>query len=230
MNKLMIMLACVATCFIAGSATTTNVTEVVDEYDFSMTLRVPRTYDNMQSTGYRKYQTQRIKGTMRIVYSADGSGQGTYIQFTDLVNKTHKVSGAYVKYTVLVDDVKIGYVGNNRTDVFKVPFLSFAMDADPSYNVGTDEPDNTLVLEVSGYGTSKTITWQGYKNVRIINKLRGSSAGNLGCGCRAYGHKSCTRTAGWYGPTDEVTDIASIYGGNWTAKWKKRYIRNCKSN
>lgn len=192
-----------------------------------MTLKVPRTYDNMQSRGYRKYQPQRVEGTMYIVYSADGSGQGSYVQLTGLVNKTHKINGANVRYETLVDDIKLGYIGSNRTGTFKVPFLSFAMDANPSYNVGTDEPDNTLVLEVSGYGTSKTMTWQGYKNVRYINKIVGTVAGNLGCGCRSYGHKSCTRTAGWYGPTDEVVDIAAIRGGSWSAKWKRRFIRNC---
>ena len=224
MNKLTFMLALAATCMLPGSAST-NVTEVVDEYRFVMTLKVPRTYDNMQSQGYRKYQTQKVEGTMYIVYSSNGTGAGTYIELKNLVNKTHKVSGSYVKYTTMVDGVKIGYIGSNKTDMFKTPFLSFAMDADPSYNVGADEPDNTLVLEVSGYGTSKTMTWSGYKNVRYISKLTGRCAGNLGCGCTAYGHKSCTRTAAWYGATDEVTDIAAIGAGTWTAKWKRRFTR-----
>ena len=229
MNKLTMMLALAAMCVMPGPAATTNVTEVVDEYEFNMVLKVPRTYDNMQSRGYRKYQTQRVKGTLLIVYSADGCGQNTYIQITDLVNKTHKVAGEHVRYTTMVDDVKLGYVGSNKTGVFKTPFLSFAMDANPSYNVGADEPDNTLVLEVSGYGTSKVMkNWQGYKNVQYISKIVGSAAGNLGCGCMAYGHTSCTRLAAWFGATDEVTDIAAIRAGAWSAKWKKRYIRERK--
>ena len=30
--------------------------QIVDTYDFTMRLYVPRVYDNMQSLGYRRYQ------------------------------------------------------------------------------------------------------------------------------------------------------------------------------
>ena len=225
------MLGLIGLCTIPSvGATTKKVTEVVDEYKFTMILRVPRTYDNMQSLGYRKYQAQRCYGVLRIVYSADGTGRSTYLEMVDLYNKTHKVGGKCVEYLTIIGSdewpTRIGYIGNNKTGKFTTPFVSFSMDANPSYNVGDDEPDNALILRLSGSGTSKLITWNGYKNVRIIKRLRGKLAGDLGCGCTAYGHLSCTRTASWFGPNlDEATDIAAIDGGHWTATWKRRYMR-----
>jgi hypothetical protein len=235
MKKLILALLLVATCCIVGigaatSASTVSALEVVDEYKLTMILQVPHTFDNMQSLGYRKLKHQRVEGTLKIVYSADGS-RSPYIEVTNLVNRSYKLSnGKYVTYTALMGDVfHIGYIGNNRTGVFKKPFVSFSMDCDPSYNVGDDEPDNTLVLECSGYGTSRTMLWNGYK-VRYIRSLVGELAGNLGCGCRAYGHTSATRQAGWIGPTDTVVDIAAIKAGRWRIAWKARYIREAQSD
>lgn len=233
MNKLLAALVLCSFCSIQGSSATNKVTEVVDEYSFKMVLRVPRTYDNTQSLGYRKYQTQTVKGLLRIVYSADGEGRKTYIEVADLVNKTHKVLGCPVTYLTYVGNdsdwpTRIGYIGSNKTGQFKTPFVSFSMDANPSYNVGADEPDNALILRLSGQGTSKLVTWNGYKDVRIIKTLVGTLSGDLGCGCTAYGHKSCTRTAAWYGPTDDATDIAAIGKGTWRATWSRRYMRTCE--
>lgn len=232
MNKTLAVIALGILCAIPGGAASSSSSkpiEVVDEYTFKMSLKVPRTYDNMQSLGYRKYQTQMVQGTMRIVYSGDGTGSGTYIEIDGLYNKTHKVSGKNVTYKTLINEsmwfTRIGYIGSNKTGKFTTPFVSFAIDANPSYNIGADEPDNSLILVLSGYGSSKTMTWQGYKNVRYIKKLSGSAAGDLGCGCSAYGHKSATRTAAWDGPTCEVTDVATVRCGSWAATWKRRYTR-----
>ena len=204
--------------------------EVVDEYELVMKLKVPRTYDNMQSLGYRKLQYQKVVGTLRIVYSGAGTGYGTYLEVTNLVNQTHKLSnGQNVTYQAIIGadgkTTRIGYIGNNRTGVFTKPFLSFSMDCNPSYNIGEDEPDNALIINLSGYGTSALKNWEGYR-CRIIKRISGKLAGDLGCGCTAYGHKSCTRTAAWYGPTDEATDVAPVDNGVWYIKWKRRYMRD----
>lgn len=58
---------------------------------------------------------------------------------------------------------------------------------------------------------------------RTIGGMRGFAAGTLGCGCKAYGHVSPTRQAGWNGATDKVDDVAAV-SGQWIAVWKDRSI------
>ena len=160
-----------------------------------MVLSVPRIYDNMSSLGYRKRQTQRVVG---YIYVDKKSSQGLDepdIASVDFVNKTHKINGSRVTYhDALADGVMWRYIGNNKTGVFKNTQVKFTLDMDPSYNIGDDEPDNTLIVTLAGHGaTEKTIT--------------GYVTGQIGCGCYAYGHKSPTRTIGC-----NVSDISPLCG------------------
>lgn len=172
----------------------------VDVYDFSMTLHVPRVYDNWQSTGYRKYRTQKITGTLRVESEGDGE---PVLTFSRLTNKNHKVNGRNVEYEVFdIDSVAWHLVGSNRTGCFNTPSVCWWMMCEPDYNIGDDGEDNTLVVELAGRGSGR---W-----------LRGSVAGTLGCGCRAYGHVSPTRIFG----SGAVVDTAAVYG-TWKAKRRK---------
>ena len=93
-----------------------------------------------------------------------------------------------------------GFEGiSNKTGVFKKATLSFRFQADPSYNIGTDDPDNTLILQASLTGNQ-------------FGRMTGYAAGQLGCGCHAYGHVSPTRTIGPDGATTMVSDIAAVKG------------------
>ena len=122
-----------------------------------MNLKVPRIYDNMASKGYRKLQPQRLVGELQFVYKSDGT---TSVRVKNLVNKSHKINGipiSYVCYDFPYDyhDALVVGIGSNKTGKFKQGGAEFAFQADPSYNIGKVDEDNTLILELSGYGTLK---------------------------------------------------------------------------
>lgn len=187
MKKLIIMLLVAASAFMAGA-------EVV-AYKLTMNLKVPRVYDNTKSKGYRKIQLQQIVGYVYIDKSLGKDDVEPWIETYNLVNKTHKVSGACVTYhDSVAEDVMWRYTGSNKTGVFKNVNLKFSLDLDPSYNIGVDEPDNALIITLSGYGSSEST-------------IKGNVTGQIGCGCTAYGHVSPTRTLGCL-----VSDITPLYG------------------
>lgn len=175
---------------------------LTDVYAFRMTLHVPRVYDNAQSTGYRKYQTQRLEGELRLTRV---KGHEPEVGVIGLRNRTHKVGGACVTYETTVDGVVWHVIGNNWTGKFNVPSMKFEIDADPSYNVGADEPDNTLLLTLAGKGTGSGKALHGY------------ATGQIGCGCYAYGHRSPTRL---FYDLGTVVDTASVWG-TWRAIYKR---------
>ena len=179
---------------------------VVDEYDLSLTLRVPAIVDNMQSLGKRIYKTQRLKGTLLATYALDGTAS---FSVPALTNLDYKIAGKPVVYSVSVSESPVWRsTGNNRSGRFTVATAAFSLVADPSYNVGDDEPDNTLQLTLAGKGRQKGI-------------VSGVAAGRLGCGCTDYGHISPTRRNGPDGPSDEVTDIAACFG-TWRVRYRRR--------
>ena len=136
----------------------------------------------------------------------------------NLVNRSHVSNGRYITYTCYDipyeehDPLLVG-IGSNKTGKFKQGGAEFAFQADPSYNIGGVDEDNTLILELSGYGTLKN---------DILKSIKGSVKGQIGCGCMAYGHKSPTRLyLGFI--TDLVHDIAPVYG-TFKASIKSRRI------
>ena len=192
---------------------------IVDEYTLKMYVYVPRIYNNTQSLGYRKYQRHMIQGTLKLTYEA-GSVRPT-ITITNLVNKTHKINGNCITYTTIVDggDVvypRINVIGNNRTGIFNTGSVVFYIDANPSYNIGEDVEDNSLLVTLAGRSSLRTVNGR-----RVLSLGRGYLSGTLGCGCTAYGHKSPTRVLGVEGPTDDVDDVAAVWG-----HWMMRYVRS----
>lgn len=198
-------------------------TTITDVYDFKMSVKVPRVYNNMASLGYRKYQHQRIVGEMRVVYDTENPFAPTVV-LTNLVNKTHKVSGVCVKYTCEPSSgVRWAYLGDNKTGIFKTPSVSFAAELYPDYNVQqTVDEDNSMFVSFAGLGSSSTsYSYRNCANTRTVRLLHGYVTGTIGCGCHDYGHLSPTRVIWAYWPlTDVVTDVASVYG-TWTAKFRK---------
>lgn len=208
----------------------------VDVYEFRMKVRVPRIYNNTQSLGERKWQTQIIHGQMLVDYNTNELAP--IITFKNCVNKTHKIDGKNVTYLCEqgYDEVVRRWVvmGNNRTGSFKNGSCYFFADFEPSYNIGEDEPDNSLLLHFGGYGTLEKIknpinpcidyecgTTEAIWKVR---KWRGYCVGTMGCGCRAYGHKSPTRVLGFCGPLcNYVVDVAAIPMGQWYAIYRYSY-------
>lgn len=89
--------------------------------------------------------------------------------------------------------------------------MSFAIAAEPSYNIGEFDEDNALYVMLAGRGTFLKRT--------VLKYATGYLAGTLGCGCHSYGHVSPTRKIGWNGPTDEVDDVAAVFG-NWKLRLK----------
>lgn len=187
MKKIISMLALVGLLSIPASSG--DVT-----YKVTLSLKVPRVYDNMESLGYRKMQPQSVTG--RVIVNADDMGAyEPSISSRDFVNKTHKVSGKNVTYSdTEATDVKWRYIGSNKTGVFKGANVKFSLDLDPSYNIGEDEPDNTLMMTLAGCGSSD-------------KSIKGAVTGQIGCGCKAYGHVSPTRTV-----HGQVDDIVPLYG------------------
>lgn len=164
-------------------------------YKLKMKLEVPRIYDNMQSKGYRKVQAQYVYGYVYVDTNPRKGSKEPSVSVCCVYNKTHKVSGKSVTYSdAEATEVTWRFIGSNKTGVFKQPCLKFSLDLNPSYNIGADEPDNTLVITLSGRG----------KNYKSIS---GKVTGQIGCGCSAYGHVSPTRTI-VYG----VDDISPLSG------------------
>lgn len=204
----------------ASAAASEKVPAVVDEYVLECRLKVPVIVDNMQSTGARKYKTQRIEGRLFVAYYDEGEEPAVWIE--GLVNKSYKVGGSHVTYETAVEGAMVHAVGSNKTGKFKTTTLNMSIEADPSYNIGDDEPDNTLLLAFAGKGSSP-------------DALSGYASGQLGCGCRAYGHKSPTRIvyrpcvgskyANAFSPPyryPTVTDIAPCWG-TWRARFRARF-------
>ena len=194
---------------------------IVDEYKFTMHVYVPRIYDNTASLGYRKYKQQTVNGTLRLTYES-GTVRPT-ITVTNLVNRSHKINGCNITYTTTVDSgdyvyPRINVIGNNRTGVFKTGSIVFHVDANPSYNIGEDVEDNSLLITLAGRANTKVVNGR-----RVIGTGRGNLAGTLGCGCTAYGHVSPTRVLGVEGPTDEVDDVASVWG-TWAIRYQRSYV------
>lgn len=189
--KKTLAIACLA---LAVTAPLSAMSEVL-VYKLTMKLYVPRIYDNMQSMGYRKSQPQTIRGYVYVDKGVESGQTEPEISVEGMYNKTHKISSKCVTYMDTdATGVMYRYIGNNRTGVFKKPCIKFSLSLDPSYNIGDDEPDNTLVINLAGQGKSE-------------RKIKGAVTGQIGCGCRAYGHVSPTRTI-VYG----VDDIAPLYG------------------
>ena len=164
-------------------------------YKITMNLKVPRVYDNTQSLGYRKPQRQSIVGYVMVDKSADPGQYEPLISFFDMENRTHKIGGKRVTYMdSYADEVMWRYIGNNRTGIFRNTLVKFRMDMNPSYNIGEDEPDNTLIVTLSGFGSSE-------------RSIFGGVTGQIGCGCMAYGHISPTRNIYCM-----VVDTAPLYG------------------
>lgn len=219
---------------------------VTDVYDLKLHVGVPRIYDNTQSLGYRKYQWQTIRGELHITYPVDKEGEEDYsrpsIAIKNLVNKTHKMNGKYITYSCTVNNdgeafggpiTRVNVIGNNRTDIFKQASVVFFLDAEPSYSIGEDDEDNSLLITLGGYGTVANCTWypfyccgstacrKYYQKIQVIARLRGYLGGTLGCGCKAYGHKSPTRVMGYDGHTKKVDDVAAVFG-QWIATYRGR--------
>lgn len=224
MKKFMTILVTAGTLLFAGHVTTAQSYDVDKEeavkiaatetYTFKMSLNVPRIYNNTCSLGSRKYQRQTVAGKMKMCY--DKNGNLVDVKFVSLVNKTHKLSnGKNVTYTTFLDDVmfpRFNAIGSNKTKKFNVASVCFSIAAEPSYNIGEMDEDNGLYLVLSGKGK---LAANGQ-----LKTLSGYAAGTIGCGCKAYGHVSPTRKIGFYGATDQVDDVAAVYG-SWSAKFLK---------
>ena len=221
---------------------------ITHSYKFKVRNWVPRIYDNMSSLGYRKYKLQQIDGVLDIEFTENNRPS---IVVSDLVNKSHKINGKNITYTAKVNNdgdfegpmTRVNLIGDNKTGKFTTASVVFYIDAEPSYNIGEDNEDNSLICTFAGKGTTSTKTikaWERYTytdnkgktrsalrqvtlgKYRIITTLRGYDAGTLGCGCYAYGHTSPTRVAGALGPTDFVDDVASTWGA-WRATYLQTY-------
>ena len=220
MKKIPIIAALVTALLMPITSRADTVECTVDEYKFTMYVYVPRIYDNNLSLGYRKYQRQKITGYLQIAYPNDGSRPTILVE--DLVNKTHKLSNkANITYKCKVDSgvmyPRVNLIGNNKTCKFLTGAVNFYLDAEPSYNKGEDDEDNSLLITLAGRGYTKSV-----KNGRRMYRISGNLAGTLGCGCYAYGHTSPTRVAAWRGPSCIVDDVAAVWG-SWAATYKSSY-------
>ena len=199
---------------------------VQDVYDLTLRLRVPRVYNNTESLGYRKPNNQIIKGQLLITYDDSRTSEGyavwPEISIDGLYNKTHKLSNGR---NVVYDPVRIyesdpmpriNVIGNNKTLKFKTATAIFKFEANPSYNIGLIEEDNTLIVTCSGFGSVGS-----YKGTPVIKNFSGTCAGQIGCGCMAWSHLSPTRFWWWCGWLNCADDVAAVEG-RWAAKWKYR--------
>ena len=145
------------------------------------------------------------------MYRSDGSVDAVVYGLT---NRTHRINGKNITYVCHPDDEHqnlVVAVVSNRTMKFGQGGIDIAFIADPSYNIGGVEEDNTLMLRLVGMGSITSDR---------LRTLRGSATGRIGCGCHAYGHISPTRI--WHSfLTEIVVDVAPMYG-SFTARFKGR--------
>lgn len=192
-----------------------------DIYDLSLRLKVPQVVNNSLSTGSRKFQNQTIRGQLYVQWRENGRYT---LDFGNLENKNFKVGKVNVKYTGYEDSEvvypRFNYIGNNATETFRTPCICFYLELEPSYAIGGNSEDNSFFLLLSGKGTS---TVKSKIGSRIASNFHGYVTGTQGCGCYAYGHKSPTRVASMYGPSEVVEDVVPTFG-TWDARWKKRVL------
>lgn len=194
-----------------------------DVYDMKIQAYMPRVYDNTASVGYRKYQRQIITGQMYVTYDESDKISLRFSQFT---NKTYKINGSPVTYEVFMNSESLhnfSWCGNNKTGKFTRPNCNFTIEMVPSYKIGSEMLDNVHLSIACVKGSKKTVTICRQKAV-VASSLSGSCAGQIGCNCTAWGHISPTRMWGFFGPSDIVTDIASV-DGKVKLKWNKALSR-----
>ena len=207
------------------AATSSLAKQVVDVYSLQIALKVPQVVDNTQSLGKRVYKLQKITGRLLVYYDGETEAAEA-IELVDLVNLSYKVGGKNVKYKALED----GYVGvpqiwnaigSNKTLVFNKSSVCFNAELEPSYSLGEPNNDNSLILVFSGASTLATKKLSCGVKIKFLTTVGGYVVGTQGCGCHDYGHVSPTRSLGLYGPTDQVVDIAAVWG-TWKAKFQYR--------
>ena len=207
------------------AATSSLAKQVVDVYSLQIALKVPQVVDNTQSLGKRVYKLQKITGRLLVYYDSETKAAEA-IELVDLVNLSYKVGGKNVKYKALED----GYVGvpqiwnaigSNKTLVFNKSSVCFNAELEPSYAIGEPNNDNSLILVFSGASTLATKKLSCGVKIKFLTTVGGYVVGTQGCGCHDYGHVSPTRSLGLYGPTDQVVDIAAVWG-TWKAKFQYR--------
>lgn len=191
----------------------------VDVYNMTIVTSIPRVYDNMSSTGYRKYQSQKITGYVSMTYSDTRSSPK--IEFFGFTNHTHKTSSnAKITYEIYEDEYaiqRLSAVGSNKTGKFTRGTAFFDLVFYPSYGISDIvTEDNSLYLKFASInGTFGTM-----KNGRVtLKRMSGKVVGTVGCSCADYGHKSPTRLFSYWGPSyGYVTDVATTIG-----TWKLVY-------
>jgi len=130
-------------------------------------------------------------------------------------------SGAKITYECEKNDDKFDrlyYIGDNRSNKFSTPALNTSIIAEPSYALSEMNEDNSLYIDLAGYGKSSKYL---IKQCQVISTMSGYVTGTLGCGCSDYGHVSPTRVVGPYTFEDLVVDVAPVYG-TWKIKFKQR--------
>ena len=222
---------CLASFFIALGAASVGAGTCTPGYAFSEDPSV------LGVDGFKFKMMLKVEGEMYLIYR---SGEMPEVVITNLVNKTQKLSnGSQIKYRCRIDQDKIptivNYIGDNKKGLFKTGSIVFFLDADPNYNKGEDDPDNSLLVAVSGKSSTRK-TWfaeflgNAYKYLGYYyeyNTFSGNVAGTLGCGCYAYGHTSPTRVGGACGASSNVSDVAAVWG-SWAASHKKAWSwRRC---
>lgn len=94
-------------------------------------------------------------GELQFIYRENGQID---VKVMNLVNNTHRINGfpiSYDCYEYPYEDhwTRVVCIGSNKTGKFNQGGVEFAFQADPSYNIGDVDEDNTLLLELSGYGS-----------------------------------------------------------------------------
>lgn len=221
--KALLSLGIVAMAFISGAAIKC---EIVDVYTLQISLRVPQVVDNNQSLGKRVYKTQKITGRIIVKYDSETSAAES-LELDQLVNKSFKVGGQYVKYKYLENSSIFGIpqiwnaIGSNKTLIFNKSSVCFYAELEPSYALSEANNDNSLILVFSGGGSMSTKNMGDGTKYKFPTSISGYVTGTQGCGCHDYGHLSPTRVLGAYGATSQAVDIASVWG-IWKAKFSYR--------
>lgn len=237
------IIAMAMTAVMAAFCYSDTVTNAVDVYDVTASVRTPvvklaKATKKTAAYVYRDVENRTLKGTLTLTWvKEDGDDFETVIPALSLYDKKNGTAST-VEYAI---------VGENEATRGVTPFdfsiLGKKMEKAGAIFVGVDETadaDNSgyKFLEFAGFGSTTTVktkttteacgpcgisTTTTGKCVKIA-KLSGKVTGMYSCGCGTDSPSAAAQSCGFINDDTGATPLMAC-DGTWTAKWNKKLSR-----
>ena len=237
------IIAMAMTAMMAVFGYSDTVTNAVDVYDVTASIRTPvvklaKATKKTAAYVYRDVEKRTLKGTLTLIWvTEDGDDFETVIPTLSLYDKENGAASA-VEYAIVGDEES-----TRGATPFDFSILGKKMEKAGAIFVGVDESvdeDNSgyKFLEFSGFGSTTTIKTKttteacgpcGISSTATgkcvkIAKLTGKVTGEYSCGCGVDSPSAAAQSCGYI---DDETGATPLMGceGTWTAKWNKKLSR-----